>query len=158
MSLMLVTVDGVTFPVDRDLLSSKSDYFRLAIDLLGPSEQHLVVPLPIPAEYFSHLLASLHSPRGLASILTMENVYNLLVYSQLLQMPTAVAQCKAFLAPNSLLERRQQQPQEQRQKSLRGFSFIDPITCFQDEMAHHRQQPQPVPQPQQSLWNPYWTR
>lgn len=91
---IIIHVEGKTFPCNKALLTQHSGYFRT---VLSPTTTSLILPT-VPAEYFTLLLASMSS--------TLEvnegNVYQLLLYGQLLQMPAVVLQCKAYLANQAL--------------------------------------------------------
>ena len=80
-----------------------SGYFRT---VLTPTTTTLVLPT-VPADIFSILWTSMASNSGLN--LTETNVYQLLLYGQLLQMPAVVLQCKAYLTS---LQQQVQQPQQ----------------------------------------------
>ena len=106
----MIHVDGKPFPANKSLLMQHSGYFRT---VLTPTTTTLVLPT-VPAEIFSLLWTSMASNSGLN--LTETNVYQLLLYGQLLQMPTVVLQCKAYLTS---LQQQQQQHVEQPQQPLR---------------------------------------
>ena len=97
-----------------------SGYFRT---VLSPTTTSLVLPT-VPAEVFGVLLASMASNSGLN--LTEINVYQLLLYGQLLQMPAVVLQCKAYLAN---LQQQQQQPQPPRPTALTP-TIVRPIPRY----------------------------
>ena len=83
-----------------------SGYFRT---VLTPTTTTLVLPT-VPADIFSLLWTSMASNSGLN--LTEANVYQLLLYGQLLQMPTVVLQCKAYLTSLQQQQQHVQQPQQ----------------------------------------------
>ena len=83
-----------------------SGYFRT---VLTPTTTTLVLPT-VPADIFSLLWTSMASNSGLN--LTETNVYQLLLYGQLLQMPTVVLQCKAYLTNLQQQQQHVQQPQQ----------------------------------------------
>ena len=103
----MIHVDGKPFPANKSLLMQHSGYFRT---VLTPTTTTLVLPT-VPADIFSLLWTSMASNSGLN--LTETNVYQLLLYGQLLQMPTVVLQCKAYLT--SLQQQQQQHVQEPQQ-------------------------------------------
>ena len=94
---------GKPYPANKALLMQHSGYFRT---VLSPSMTSLVLPT-VPSEVFGLLWTSMASN----SVLNINeaNVYQLLLYGQLLQMPGVILQCKAYLANLG----QQQQPQEQ---------------------------------------------
>ena len=83
---------GKPYPANKALLMQHSGYFRT---VLSPSMTSLVLPT-VPSEVFGLLWTSMASN----SVLNINeaNVYQLLLYGQLLQMPGVILQCKAYLA------------------------------------------------------------
>jgi hypothetical protein len=80
------------------VLSQHSGYFRT---VLSANTTSLILPT-VPAEYFALLLASMTSSTGTLEI-NETNVYQLLLYGQLLQMPAVVIQCKAYIANHAFM-------------------------------------------------------
>ena len=95
---VVLHVEGKTFPANKSVLSQHSGYFRT---VLSPNTTSLVLPT-VPAEYFALLLASMTSSTGTLEI-NETNVYQLLLYGQLLQMPAVVIQCKAYIANHAFM-------------------------------------------------------
>ena len=95
---LVVTAGDKAFPVSRDSLAESSGYFGQLLSQLPTEQRQLSVPDLVPSEYLSLLLASTASEECLGAALTQANVYQILLYAQLLQMPRAAAQCRAFLA------------------------------------------------------------
>ena len=96
---IVIHVEGKTFPANKAVLSQHSGYFRT---ILTASTTSLILPT-VPAEYFTVLLASMTSTNGHNFLeITQANVYQLLLYGQLLQMPAVVLQCKAYIANQAL--------------------------------------------------------
>lgn len=88
---IIINVDGRAFPAHRAVLAEHSGYFKSV--LASTSEPSLTLPT-VPPDTFALLLSEMYS--GVLN-LTASNVYQVLLYAQLLQMPSAVLQCKSFL-------------------------------------------------------------
>ena len=136
---IVIHVDGKTFPANKSVLSQHSGYFRT---VLSPSTTSLILPT-VPADYFAILLASMSSGIDINEA----NVYQLLLYGQLLQMPAVVLQCKAFIANRTSAAiitsaSDLQMPQQQPPRSL-SSTVVRPIP--------NKIQPQQQPQ----LWKPW---
>lgn len=92
---VVIHVDGKTFPANKSVLSQHSGYFRT---VLSPNTTSLVLPT-VPADFFALLLTSMTSNH---LEINEGNVYQLLLYGQLLQMPSVIIQCKAYIANQAL--------------------------------------------------------
>ena len=88
----------INYPANKSVLSQHSGYFRT---VLSANTTSLILPT-VPAEYFALLLASMTSSTGTLEI-NETNVYQLLLYGQLLQMPAVVIQCKAYIANHAFM-------------------------------------------------------
>ena len=98
----IVTVSGRPFPVKRSLLSKNSGYFRtILLEPISSSSPVTYLNLAglIPAEYFAILLKAMsEGPASLSADLDRSNVYQVLLYAQLLQMPQIfIDECNAYI-------------------------------------------------------------
>jgi hypothetical protein len=92
---IIIHVGGRAFPANKVVLMQHSGYFR---SVLSATSTSLILPT-VPPDYFAILLAAMCSNNAsLVPTLTSENVYQLLLYGQLLQMPAIVLQCKAYIS------------------------------------------------------------
>ena len=98
---LILEVDDSIFPANALVLSAHSGYFRQAISQLIPGQNRLRVPSVIPSDYFGLLISAMYHPQGVLNFLNSENVYQILLYAQLLEMPVATEQCRSFLALTS---------------------------------------------------------
>ena len=102
---IIVCAGGKAFPSNKDLLSNQSEYFNNVLNENGVSNMQPPnnINLPtIPHDYFAILLAGMHSRGNFRSYLNKENVYQVLLYSQLLQIPNAMSQCREFITDQYL--------------------------------------------------------
>ena len=88
---IVIHADGKTFPANKSVLCQHSGYFRA---VLSPDTTSLILPT-VPADYFALLLSAMASNN---LDINDSNVYQLLLYGQLLQMPLVILQCKAYIA------------------------------------------------------------
>ena len=102
---IIVFAGGKPFPSNKMILSQQSEYFKAAFqedqfrnentDKSAPISN---INLPtIPCEYFSILLSGMHTAGNFKSFLNTQNIYQVLLYSQLLQIPACVSQSREFL-------------------------------------------------------------
>ena len=97
---IIVFAGGKPFPSNKMMLSQQSEYFNAAFqesqfrtDNTDKPSQISNINLPtIPCEYFSILLSGMHNAGNFKSLLNTDNVYQVLLYSQLLQIPACVSQ------------------------------------------------------------------
>lgn len=115
---IVIHVEGKTFPANKSLLTQHSGYFRT---VLSPTTTSLILPT-VPADYFTLLLASMTSNLEVND----GNVYQLLLYGQLLQMPAVVLQCKAYIA-NQALNVSELMLQQQPSRSIISNTVIRPV-------------------------------
>ena len=93
-NIVVVNAGGKQFPAPRIVLTSYSGYFR---SVLAGGTGNIDLPT-VPSEYFSILLAGMQMGGTFDGLLTISNVYQILLYSQLLQIPLAVASCRNFIS------------------------------------------------------------
>ena len=120
---LVITAGDRAYPASRRALAEQSGYFSQLLSQLPREQTQLVLPDMVPSEYLALLLASTASEECLAAALTQANAYQMLLYAQLLQMPRAAAQCRAFIAElqqqmlqvyqSQILAVQQQQQQQQ---------------------------------------------
>ena len=91
---VVIHAGGKPFPSNKALLSTYSGYFKSVLN-----ETSTTINLPtIPHEYFSILLAGMQTGGNFESLLNVTNVYQVLLYAQLLQIPTAISNCRNFIS------------------------------------------------------------
>ena len=110
---IIISAGGKVFPARKATLSHQSQYFKSALDesvVTGRPPIHNINLPTIPHEYFSILLAGMNTNGNYTPLLTTENVYQVLLYSQLLQIPNSISQCREFIADLYLSDRRLRNP------------------------------------------------
>ena len=111
---IIIFAGGRPFPSNKAILSQHSEYFKATLQeslyKSCSSEKNAQISninLPtIPHEYFAILLSGIHSPGNFKELLNAENIYQVLLYSQLLQIPTCVSQSREFLTELYVNERK----------------------------------------------------
>lgn len=102
---IIVFAGGKPFPSNKMMLSQQSEYFKATFlesqfrtENTDKPSQISNINLPtIPCEYFSILLSGMNNAGNFKSLLNTDNVYQVLLYSQLLQIPACVSQSREFL-------------------------------------------------------------
>ena len=129
---IVLHVDGKTFPANKSVLSQHSGYFRT---VLSHNTTSLVLPT-VPADYFALLLASMTSSNTLMLEINETNVYQLLLYGQLLQMPAVVIQCKAYIANHAFIASAATTTTQSQQSGLFHYNLLSLFSnLFKNEIS-----------------------
>ena len=147
---IIIYVEGKAFPASREVLCRHSGYFRT---VLGPTSTSLSLP-SVPAEYFGILLASLYT-NCMTLGLSDDNVYQVMLYGQLLQMPAVVLKCNAYIANMSNSESKEEKKADSEDET--GQKIVRPIPNKPTSTALPLLRPPAFPRLDNPLWKPWQT-